>query len=393
MIKTLNEARVWTVVPGVQVRVITYEPRTGWSSELPRELDGPRTLVLVFFAPRYIDEPAALRAVAEAFPSSIVSGCSTAGEIVGDRVFDDSIVVSVVRFDSVTLSPARVAVGDADSFAAGRELARQLDSSDLRAVFVLSRGTQINGTGLVRGLRESLPQQVTIAGGMAGDGERFGRTAVFDGAAGLLREHALAIGLSGAALRVGCGSKGGWDVFGLDRRITRSEGNLVLELDGRPALDLYRQYLGDRAAGLPAAALLFPLAIRADRDQRRLVRSVLGIDEERRALRFAAEMPPGWLAQMMRANLDRLVLGASDAAAEAAIGAAGAASLSVAISCVGRRIVLGQRTDEEVEATLEALPPGSVQVGFYSYGEIGPHGLGRSEFHNQTMTFTTLAEA
>jgi len=377
----------------VQVRVIRYEARGGWSAELPRELDSPQTLVLVFFAPRYIDAPAPVHAVAEAFPSSIVGGCSTGGEIVAGEVFDDSIVVTVVRFDSVTPSRACVPIhGDAASLGAGHELGQELRKDQLRAVLVLSHGVNVNGTGLVRGLRESLPASVQIAGGMAADGPRFRRTVVFDGRAGVLGERALAIGFHGDRLRVGCASRGGWDVFGLERRITRSEGNIVLELDGRPALDLYRQYLGDRAED-PAAALLFPLAIRAGREDSRLVRSVLAVDEERRALRFAAEMPEGWLAQLMRANSDRLILGAMEAAEEAADSTEVAPVLAIAISCVGRRMVLGERTEEEVEGTHEALPAGSVQVGFYSGGEIGRQGQGRCEFHNQTMTVVTLSEA
>ena len=71
---------------------------------------------------------------------------------------------------------------------------------------------------------------------------------------------------------------------------------MLYELDGRPALALYKEYLGDRASGLPATALLFPLAVRSDRSAtRRTVRTILGIDEEQQSMTFAGDVPEGWL--------------------------------------------------------------------------------------------------
>ncbi|MDH5347939.1 MAG: FIST C-terminal domain-containing protein, partial [Nitrospira sp.] len=90
----------------------------------------------------------------------------------------------------------------------------------------------------------------------------------------------------------------------------------------------------------------------------------------------------------------RLVQGASEAASSTTLSAAGDSSaLAIAISCVGRRLVLGERTEEETEATLDVLPKGTQQVGFYSYGEISPYTAGTCDLHNQTMTLTTLSEA
>jgi hypothetical protein len=203
------------------------------------------------------------------------------------------------------------------------------------------------------------------------------------------------LGLYREDLAVTHGSKGGWDIFGLERRVTRSDGNILYELDGKPALRLYKDYLGERASGLPATALLFPLSMRADAgDEKQLVRTVLSVDEAAQSLTFAGDIPTGSIVQLMRANFDRLVQGASDAATQARVTQAGASDiLSLAISCVGRRLVLGERTEEELEATLEVLPSRAKQVGFYSYGEISPFASGSCDLHNQTMTLSTIAEA
>jgi hypothetical protein len=235
---------------------------------------------------------------------------------------------------------------------------------------------------------------VVVTGGLAGDGDRFARTWVVSGGRPVAG-HVSAIGFYGDALRVGHGSKGGWDIFGPERSVTRSVGNVLYELDGQPALELYKKYLGERSARLPSSALLFPLSVReAEAPGKSLVRTVLAVDEATQSMTFAGNIPQGARAQLMRANFDRLIQGASDAAALTRNGhpASQRPVLSLAISCVGRRLVLGQRAEEELEAAAEALPPGSRQIGFYSYGEISPFAAGRCDLHNQTMTITTLGE-
>jgi hypothetical protein len=175
--------------------------------------------------------------------------------------------------------------------------------------------------------------------------------------------------------------------------VTRSEGNVLYALDDRPALALYKEYLGERAGGLPGSALLFPLALRATtEDQNSVVRTVLAVDEAKQSMTFAGDIPTGHYAKLMRANFDRLILGAQAAAGAAALREHQGPALSIAISCVGRRLVLGERTEEETEAALDVLPDGTLQVGFYSYGEISPHTSGRCDLHNQTMTLTVLSE-
>jgi hypothetical protein len=280
----------------------------------------------------------------------------------------------------------------ADSFGAGAKIAGELLAEDLRAVIVLSEGVHVNGSELVRGLNATLPEHVVVTGGLAGDGDRFGRTWVLvDGRPTM--HTVVAVGLYGDHVLVGHGSKGGWDTFGPECAVTRSVGNVLYELDGKPALELYKKYLGERAAGLPGAALQFPLALRTTTDQvHSVLRTVVSVDEHTQSLTFAGDIPTGAYAKLMRANFDRLILGAQ-AAGAAAMPTGDGPMLSIAISCVGRRLVLGERSEEEIEATLDTLPDTTQQVGFYSYGEISPHASGRCDLHNQTMTLTVLGEA
>lgn len=368
------------------LRVETVGAGEAW----PTHLDGPSTLVLAFGDAALRDDPAPLQRLVAGFPRSIVVGCSTAGEILGSRVSDAGLSIAVARFAHTGLRQARATLSDAsESYGAGQRLARELAAADLRAVFVLSDGLAVNGSELVRAMNAELPDEVVVTGGLAGDGARFEATWVLvDGA--IRSGEVVAVGLYGDHLEVRHGSKGGWDRFGPERTVTRSEGNVLFELDGRPALDLYKQYLGDQAAQLPSSGLRFPLALLDPADPERfLVRTLLAVDEEARSMTFAGDLPSGRRVQLMKADYLRLVEGAEHAARDA-MGEQPPA-LTVAVSCVGRKLVLGDRTEEEVEAVCAAL---GIQhlVGFYSYGELSPVAGGACELHNQTMTLTTFVE-
>lgn len=369
-------------------------------ADIPAELaahDSENSLLLLFGSSSLIDRPELIQQVMAACPRSHVMGCSTAGEIHGVEISDDSLVVAAVRFEKTRLLTTQAAVHTPkDSYAAGRAIAASLHQPSLRGVLVLSDGLNVNGSELVKGLNDTLGGSVVVTGGLADDGTDFKRTWVIKDRAPQ-SGYVTAIGFYGDHVRLGHGSKGGWDKFGPERRVTKSAGNILYELDGRPALQLYKEYLGDRAAGLPATGLLFPLAIRSSNtDGKVLVRTILAVDEAAQSMTFAGDLPEGMLAQLMRANFDRLIQGASEAATLTLNNhePAGSSSptLSIAISCVGRRLVLGERTEEEIEATLEILPNGSRQVGFYSYGEISPYASGACDLHNQTMTLTTITE-
>lgn len=378
----------------MEIFTVTWEPSAGWSRPLP-DWDGPGTLVLAFCASRVSEGQTAIRDLIATYPTSCVTGCSTAGEITPDAVMRDSVAVAVARFSSTRISVANERVAHPEqSFDVGRSLGRQLLSQepDLSAIFVLSDGLGVNGSALVAGLVNGSANKVIIMGGLAGDGERFERTWILvDGEP--RSGYVTALGFAGPQVRVGHGSRGGWGIFGPERRVTRAKGNVLYELDGQPALELYKKYLGDLAAGLPATGLLFPLAVRAPGpDDRPLVRTILAVDEQQQSMTFAGDVPEGSLAQLMCANMDRLVEGAREAAVETAT-EAGQPVLAIAVSCVGRRLLLGKRTEDEIDAARSALPPEADLVGFYSYGEISSTTPGICDLHNQTMTITTIWES
>jgi hypothetical protein len=360
---------------------------------------------MVFGAAAILRHPRLTAAIRNDYPAAHIFGCSTAGEICGTRVSDDSVVASAVHFEHTHVRSAEVTVGPmVDSRHAGELIAHQLPASvqdaatgaeaQLVHVLVITDGLKVNGSEFVAGLMKHLPEGVSATGGMAGDGVRFGETLVFR--EGIAEAGAVAaLGLYGDRLKVGFGSLGGWDTFGVERLITSSKANVLYEIDGLPALALYKEFLGEGAAkGLPATGLLFPLSVRTDEEQPAVVRTILSVDEAAQSITFAGDVPEGAYVRLMRANFDRLIDGATGAAriCQETLRSS-APDLAVLISCVGRRLVLKERIEEEVRAVRDVLGGSTTLAGFYSYGEISPFTPGaRCELHNQTMTITTLSE-
>ncbi len=371
-----------------------FTPQAGWDNALDTRFDSSQSLLMVFGGSDHALLAQGLADLRAAFPQSHWIGCSTSGEIYERTLEDNSLCVAIMAFAHVTLRSAHCKIEHAEeSASAGQVLAQQLNAPDLKSVFVICDGLTVNGSELTKGLAAHLPSNVVVTGGLAGDGTRFQQTWVLANQQPQ-SQQVVAIGLYGEHVGVAFGSRGGWDVLGAEREVTHAEGNILYALDGQPALALYKKYLGERAVELPAAGLLFPLAIRNDLEEDGLtVRTILSVNDADDSITFAGDIPQGKFVRLMRANFERLIDGAADAAGGMRFsGYQGGALLSVAISCVGRRLVLAQRTEEEIEAVQETLPSGSKLIGFYSYGELSPLRSGRCDLHNQTMTLTAFWE-
>lgn len=372
----------------MKIEQIVWRKETGWLPVI-RMLGESARLVFLFGAPELIARQTTFGEIKEIYPEAYFFGCSTSGNILGSQVLDDTIVATAISFEHTWVAGAHIVRAES-SFTAGRGLARALPHEDLTHVLVLSDGLNVNGNQFLRGLLTELPAHVAVTGGLAGDGNGFEKTFVVSNEA--TDSHIVAaLGLYGRRLKVAYSTQGGWDAFGPERLVTRSRGNVLYEMDGCSALELYKLYLGDMAEDLPASGMSFPLNLRSRQGEIPVIRTVLGLNEEG-GLIFGGDIPEGTYARLMKANYDRLVQGAHDAA-ESCQNSTGKAELALLISCTARRYVLKQRTEEEVEAVQQVFGHDTVLTGFYSFGEICPHGMvGPAEFHNQSMTITAFTE-
>jgi len=371
-----------------------WTQKTGWQPSAPGALGKSVQLVLVFGSTDLLKQTPLPKELTSAYPDARFVGCSTAGEICGTTIYDDSLTTVAVYFEKTTIRTHEVEVNSVeDSFLAGERLAAIVNPANLSHLFVLSKGINVNGSELIKGLEKNLPDNVIITGGLAGDGVKFQETLTFSD--GVPKNNVIsAIAFHGQKLKIGYGSVGGWDPFGPERIITRSKGNVLYELDGKNALEIYKQYLGEHAAGLPATGLLFPLGIRDDEATTSLVRTIFATDDKKQSLTFAGDVPQGYHARLMKVNYERMI----DAAAKAAKNCQDTidcpkVELAIIISCCGRKWILKQRIEEEIEAAREIFGNDTIITGFYSYGEIAPvAGSKKCALHNQTITITAFSE-
>lgn len=353
-------------------------------------IDTPNTLLMIY---GLLNEHISAL-LKQHFPQSHMIGCSTSGEISNDGVMDNSLIITFVQFEktSIRKSARHLIDFQGSCKALGSSLASDLLSEDLRHIFVLSDGLQVDGTYLVDGFKSVLPDHIKVTGGLAGDCVNFAETQVYTEntrGSGLVA----AIGLYGNDLEISYGSRGGWCSFGMERKVTRSEGNVLFELDNQNALEVYHSYLGDLTKELPSSGLRFPLEISDPEKDTKLVRTLLATDGSNGSITFAGHIPTGVSAKLMRTNVDSLIDGAQDAAKLCWDFVQDSPQIAILISCVGRKLLLKQLADDEVDAVREELGQQTMLCGFYSYGEIAPlDNQHNSELHNQTMTITAFSE-
>ncbi len=365
--------------------------------------NSPNALVVAYCHSNWARAAPILEALSAHLPLAQKIAMSTAGHFGSTPdIHDEPVVLQLIRFERGTLrlvSDTLTTRGGPASLA--RALGAGLDDPTLRALLAFTDGSHMDGAAFVEGIRDSVSASVVMAGGMAADGDRFAETWIWDGQQ-KIEGGAIAVGLYGAA-HMRCENALGWTSFGVDHEITDAEGALLKGLDGRPALSLYREYLGDRAAELPAAAMLFPLSVTSAHSAEPVVRTILGMDEASGTIRLAGTVTAGSKARLMRSNANRLIEAAGEATARASaraqqstesVGVASdnASGAAMIINCVGRRVILRQRAEEEIEAALTQLGGGTALAGFYSYGEFGPSGFTSCALHNQTFTVTVFRE-
>lgn len=374
-----------------------WKKENGWSNVGENLLREKAQWVLVFGGREILEDESRFKEIQEMYQGADILMCSSAGEIVDTQIHDNSLSLTAIHFEKTKLSFVSATItGYDESEKVGLQLASLLEKENLAHVMVFSDGLLVNGTGLVKGLNAGLPDNVAVTGGLVGDGPDFKKTVV--GLNTLATSgNIVAIGFYGSELRVGYGSLGGWDTFGIERTITKAKNNILYELDDQPALGLYKQYLGDQAQSLPSSGLLFPLKlhINADGKDVEVVRTILGVNEEDQSMTFAGDIPVGATASLMKANFERLIDGASDAGSMSVEALTSKpAELAILVSCIGRKLVLQERLEEETEAVRNAIGAKAVMTGFYSYGELCPVASTEKvcELHNQTMTITTFRE-
>ncbi|WP_350284710.1 FIST N-terminal domain-containing protein [uncultured Croceitalea sp.] len=352
-----------------------------------------RPLVLVFGDRFLLEASGIYEEVRSMYADGELVFGSTSGEIMDTQVLEETITLTAIEFEKTNYSIVSSNVADyANIEEMGKAISATFDKEGLRHLFIVSDGSFVNGSGLIEGLESDTSFNSSITGGLCGDGARFEKTLASYNRAPKQGE-VVAIGFYGKTLEVSYANYGGWTSFGPERTITKSIGNVLFEIDGKPALDLYKTYLGEKANELPKAALLYPLSVQEFEDQEPLVRTILNIDEDANSMILAGDVPMNSKVQLMMSTMDDIASGACNAAEQAMERRIKDPELAILVSCVGRKLVLAGRVEEEIEEVKDVIGEQAAITGFYSYGEMAPFaGKNACQLHNQTMTLTLMSE-
>lgn len=358
---------------------------------------GSNKKLILFFADRLIleNERKVYNSLRELYPNDDIISISTSGQVNDTDIYDSESVAIVIEFEK---SEYKIYAKEHDTTISSKEiglhLAEELKSNELKHALIFSEGTNINGSDLTKGISHLFNHKMSVTGGIAGDGVRFEKTLV--GLNDKLSPNlVVAVGLYGKKLKVGFGEKGGFETFGPIKKITKSHRNELYEIDNQNAIELYKKYLGNHADNLAESSLYFPLSVKIDENKDCFVRTILSINETEKKMTFAGDIPEGANLRLMRTNIDNLLVSAGEAAEKAKItNTEHKDELVLIVSCVGRKVILEHRAEEEIEEVKEAIDnPNACITGFYSYGEISSTSNFKGcDLYNQTMTITTIYE-
>ena len=351
-------------------------------------------LVLVLGSRFLLEQNDIYDEIAALFNSAHVVFGSTSGDISINAVTDNTITITAIEFEksNFEIRTQNVLTSEGDSFKAGKALIQQLPQNGLRHVFVVSDGSHINGSELTKGMNTAVDKTILITGGLCGDAARFEKT-ISGYNENPKPGEIIAIGFYGETFEASFAIHGGWTPFGPERVVTKSDANVLYELDNKPALDLYKKYLGEKSDELPGAALLYPLNVKSEGEEQPYVRTILNIDEDSNAMVLAGDIPENAKVQLMMTNVDNIANASELAARQAIEKRKNKPELALLVSCIGRKLVLDQRVEEEIEEVVSIVGDDTAVCGFYSYGEIAPFNLEiNCQLHNQTMTITLISE-
>ena len=364
-----------------------------WEYLSPKQvLNNP--LVLVFGNRYLLEDTTIYKEIKSIFQNGHIVFGSTSGDITEHYVDDEGISITAIEFEKsqFLIKTSNVLNADLDSFKTGNDLVKQFPTEGLKFIYVISEGSFINGSQLTKGMNAATNNNILITGGLCGDEARFEKT-LSSYNENPKQGEIVAIGFYGETLDVTFSIYGGWTPFGPERTVTKSEGNMLFELDNQPALDLYKKYLGDKSKELPGAALLYPLNVTSEDENQSIVRSILNINENENAMILAGDIPENSKVQLMMTNVDNIANASERAARQALQSRKNKPQLALLVSCIGRKLVLDQRVEEEIEEVVAVVGSETTISGFYSYGEIAPfHGQNNCQLHNQTMTITLISE-
>ena len=316
---------------------------------------------------------------------------STSGHFVSSEILDETPIVSAIEFENSSITMDQFSIADfATSFDLGESIGKSI-KKEVKGVCIISDGGLINGTELISGINANVLKEVPIFGGMAGDGTRFQKTLV---GANQNPEvgNVVIIQFFGEGISIKSNSDFGWTSLGLEFKITKSESNKLIEIDKKNAYDVLYEFLAPESEEKFAELTLYYPFLLKDSSDEGVIRTPILVNHKEKTLVYAGNMPEGSMVKLMKSGTMQLLDSTLEVAQKCVLSKE-ENSFVLAISCVGRRVVLEDMANEEFTEIQSIFGERSCYFGFYSYGEFSRSGFEENcKLHNQTLTLAVLQE-
>lgn len=368
------------------------------SSALSR-VGGAVNLIVVFATVNYGQEEV-LKGVKSAAKDALVVGCSGLRCIFNNHGFDKGVVAMAIAGDDIIFKSAVGVNAQKDSYEAGHSLAKSLVDEATAILMIFMDAVGVNGSAVVRGILDGSRKNLPIIGGMASDASTFTKTYEYHKGE-VLSDTVVGVAMSGK-VSFGIGVQHGWQSIGLPVTVTKSEGAVIKEINGQPAIKFFEEYFGEEEAKqlhkpLSRICYVYPLGMSVEGSDELLIR-IAFVANEKGELACAGEIPQGSQIRLMLGDYEKAIEAAREAAQKAKEQLKGAKPKAAFVfNCAARYMLLGKRADEEIQAIQSVLGGEVPLIGFYTYGEqaplrgdVGPKCS--SLFHNETMTMILLGE-
>lgn len=375
----------------MEIKKLIYNDGS-WSENFPKDMDSPKTIVLIFG-----NDEQRVQEVIKAFPKSHIAGSSTFGEIYGGHVYDKTVSVSVIKFSDVKIKSVEVPFTDyAESYNTGVKVFQELNEDKLSGILVFTKGLVFNGDQFAKGINSKNNKNVLIGGGMAGDPEVKDTWVISK--QGKRTQAVVAVGFYGDNFQMMISTESGITPLGVERTVTKSDKNILYEVNHKPALEFYREFLGDNFKDLTKSAIQYPIAVSKDYkiSQAELVRTPYTINEKDQSVTFTGEVPEGLQIRLMMAGSENMVSGSEKAAQDTKTRikkAKGDPAFVLLVSCASRKMVMGEFTEEEIDMVQTVLGQKDYTIsGYYAFGEIVSAQGGTCVLQNQTINLISFYE-
>jgi hypothetical protein len=365
-------------------------------------------LALVFASSQFDQASVLATAQKELGPEVIIFGGSTAGEISqhGPSMSPSVVVMLIATSDDISMSHAHVTKANENPEAKGEELGALLAATvneNSKLALMLGDGLTVNPSAILRGLSRVLPQ-LPIAGGSAGDDGKYKQTFQYS-PEGVLSSSVGMVVLHGA-LNYAVGVRHGWNAISGPKKVTKASGTVIQEIDNKPAIALYEEFIGAEQAAtlkevtLATLALSYPLGIKDSTSGEMLLRAPFYVDATG-SITCGGEVLEGSEVQLMMGTKESAVDAARHSAEQALAALGTTPKAAIIFSCHVRDTLYASReqSKKEIDAIQEVIGHTVPLAGFYTYAEQAPINdanynikMCNNVNHNETIVIVLLGE-